>query len=295
MTMSAPDVDAQHIAALIDGRLPPDEREKVLAAIDASPHLREAYADALATLGAMTPAPTRAVDRRRFLPHLTPLHWLEVAAAAAVVIAITPTLIRRVSRGGVPDASSLIASLSVNDSVAANLFAQPIWGATRGDGESQLASTARAIRLGAAIASFEMRQARADSAAGASALEVAALLETFPGGSIAANAYRGLSTRVPADSEVDAAARLAEQLAGTRPVQLGAWLQGARFAASASDTTWFAGNVGQAISRSAITIDDRADTEMAAKQFEQVVTERPHNFTAIATASEELLRLLGTR
>lgn len=295
MTMSVPDVDAQKIAALIEGRLPPDERERVLAAIDESPELREAYADALAALGAMTPAPTRRIERSRYVPRLTPLQWLEVAAAAAVVIAITPALVRRLASPTVPDATRLIASVSLSDSVASDLLSQPIWGATRGDGEGNLAPDARAIRLGAAIASYELRQRRSDSAAAGSAMEVAALLETYPGGSVAANAYRALATKAPSEADVDSAAALAEQLAGEQAVRLGAWLQAARFAAAARDTTWFAGKGPEAASKAAITMDDRADTEAAVRQFEKIASERPHDFNALSTAIDDLLRLLGTR
>jgi hypothetical protein len=237
----------------------------------------------------------RPTTRRRLMPRPTPRHWLEVAAAVAVIIVISPALIGRLSQTGVPDRAALIPSLTITDSLAINLVAQPIWAPTLGDGEGELASTARAVRLGSMIASYEILRERAGPAAGAAAVEVARMLETYPGGVDAGYAYRSLATRVPADSEVDAAARLAERLAGARPVRLGAWLQGARFAAAGSNAAWFAENTGRAIWRSALIIDDRADTEMAAKQFEHLMKERPHDFTAIGTSVEELLRLLGTR
>ena len=242
--------------------------------------------------------PHVSARRRRTVhrtPRLTPLQWLEIAALIGVAIAITPALVGRLTRSGVADASALIPSLTITDSTATNLVGQPVWGRTIGDGESPPSLTARAIRLGASITSFQVLLSRADSAAGYSALQIARMLENFPRGFEAASAYRMLATRTPADSDVQAATRLAEEVGGTRVVQLGEWLQGARFAAASADTTWFAGNPGSRVARLAITIDDRADTEHAAKQFEQVVRERPHNFTAIATAAEELLRRLGTR
>jgi hypothetical protein len=243
----------------------------------------------------MTMSIPHASPQRRLTPRLTPLQWLEVAALIGVAIAITPALIGRLSQAGAVDASSLIPALTIPDSTATSLVGQPVWGAKLGDGEGGLSSTALAIRIGASIATFEVLRARADASAGNAALQVAEVLETFPGGFEAASTYRLLATRAPADSEVRAAARLAEKAGGSRVVQLGAWLQGARFAAASSDTTWFAGNAERRVSRLAITIDDRADTEHAAKQFQRVSRERPHDFTAIATSVEELLRLLGTR
>jgi len=132
-----PDVDAERLAALIEGRLPPDERERVLAAIDKSPDLRDAYADALAALGAMTPPAVREVPRWNFLASLTPLQKLEVAAAAVVLIAISPTVFRQFVSPNVPDTHDAIASLAISDSAATSVLNQPVWGVTRGDGENK--------------------------------------------------------------------------------------------------------------------------------------------------------------
>jgi hypothetical protein len=126
-------------------------------------------------------------------------------------------------------------------------------------------------------------------------VEIANLLETFPGGTNAANAYRAFGTTVSAaDAAVQSAGRLAEQAAGRRVVRLGAWLQAARFAAAAQDTAYFSGSVPRAISRAAIAMDGRAGAESAAHQLEQIARQRPHDWIALGTAVEELLRLLGT-
>ena len=264
-----------------------------MAAIDASPALREAYADSLAAIGVMTPA---QVARTTRIPRLTPLQWLEVAAAAGIVIAITPMAISRLGPARVPESRALIAAVSLSDSVAASLLGDPIWGATRGGSESALAPDARAVRVGAAVATYEMRQRRADSATAASALEVASLLESFPGGAVAANAYRALGPRTTVDkAAVAEAARIAAQVVGAQPMRLGEWLQNARFAAAAADSGYFGGSVVREVSKSAITIDPRAETEYATGQFEQIARGRPHDWVALRTSVDELLRLLGTR
>ena len=232
---------------------------------------------------------------KRFIANLTPLQWLEVAALAVVVIALTPAIVRKLAAADVPDAARSIATLAVPDTTAATLYAQPIWGVVRGDGEGRLAPDAQAIRLGAAIATYELKRRLADTSVAASANDVASLLESYPNGTEAANAYRRLAPRSPSDSEVDAAARLAENLAGKRAARLGAWLQGARFAAAISDSNYFPRAAGPRVSKLAITLDERADTEMAARQFEKIMATRPFDWVAISTSVEELLRLLGTR
>ena len=296
MTTTMPDVDAERLAALIEGRLPPDERERVLVAIDKSTALRDAYTDALAALGAMTPAPVREVPRWNFLASLTPLQKLEVAAAAVVLIAMSPLVFRQLVSTGVPDTGDAVASIALSDSAATGILNQPVWGVTRGDGEGTLSPDARGIRVGAAIASYELRRNRADSLSAAAALEVAALLESAPGGAIAANAWRSMgNASAITESSMTEARRLAEQVAGAERVRLGAWLQGARFASAASDTEFFSDRTARSIAKAAITLDERVETGHAARQFEQIVSARPRDWTATSTAVEELLRLLGTR
>jgi hypothetical protein len=210
-----------------------------------------------------------------------------------VLVAVSPAIARQFT-SYVPDSSRLAAILPLSDSTAAELLGQSVWVPFRGDGEGELSAGARAIRLGAAIASYELRQHRADPAAAESAREVTTLLDTFRESSDAATAYRALAANPGDDSLERAAKRLAERTAGPRPVRLGVWLQNARFAAAASDSTYFVGDVAGGMSRAATTIDDRPDTEHAARQFEQILRERPWNWAAISTAAEELLRLLGT-
>jgi hypothetical protein len=291
--MTMPEVDAARLAALIDGRLPPDEREKVLAAIDASPELREVYADALAATADPAAESSGVTSGRRTLPSFTPLQWLEIAAAAAVVIAVAPFVARQVLRPGLPAAEVIVASLPVLDDTLAYLFDQPVFGATRGNAET-LTPTARGIRVGSAITSFEMRRRRADSAASTAALAVATLLEGFPGGTLAANAYRELATTASGASP-ESASELASQVAGDRILRLGAWLEGARFAARTRNSAYFSHSVVRDVVRAAITVDERANTETAARQFEQIATRQPLDWTAVTTAVDDLLRLLGTR
>lgn len=292
--MTTPDVEAARLAALIEGRLPPDEREEILAAIDASPELREVYADALAAT-ADQPESAAATSWRRGVRSFTPRRWLEIAAAAVVVIAVSPFLLRQLASPALPAPGVMLASLPVVDDSLAYLFDQPVFAVTRGNAES-LSLTARGIRVGSAVASYELLRRRNDSTAAAAALRIATLLEGFPGGTLAANAYHGLATTPPgAGASPESAAELAAQVAGGRILRLGAWLEGARFAASTRNSRYLGKRVVHEVARAAITVDERAETEAAARQFEQTATRTPLDWTAVATAVEDLLRLLGTR
>lgn len=235
-----------------------------------------------------------AVEHRAQPTNRTMLQWFAVLIAAALVVALSPLAFRQFGSRALPQSTMLLASVAPTDSTVETLLAQPIWGETRGDGEGGLSAAARAVRVGAAIAELELRHRRADSSARAIAERVAGLLGTFPRSGDAVNAFRSLGAS-PHDSALRNAATMAEEVAGASGVRLGAWLQSARFAAATGDSSPFDAARVRSVSRAAITIDDRAGTEYAARQFEDVTRKRPHDWAAIATSVDELLHLLGTR
>jgi hypothetical protein len=237
---------------------------------------------------------TQPVERRVRARYRTAGQWFAVLVAAAAIAVLGPVVFRRIGSGNLPQTKMLLATAARSDSTIEILLAQPIWSETLGDGEGPLSAEARAVRLGAAIAELELRHRRADSSARAIAESAARLLETFPRAGDAANAFRALGATTN-DSALRAAAGMAEQVAGARAVRVGAWLQSARFAAATADSSPFDPPMIRGVSRAAVTIDDRAETEYAVRQFEDVARERPRNWTAIATSVDELLRLLGTR
>ena len=223
-----------------------------------------------------------------------PRRWFAVTVGVIVVAVIATALARQLGTRDLPYAKILLATASVTDSVVDNLLAQGLWSETRGHGEGTLPPEARAVRLGAAIAELELRNRRSDSSALASIEGVVQALNTFPRGDDAATAYRSL--RIPADdSALRSAARMAERAGGQRAVRLGAWLQSARFAAAIGDSSAFDPAVVKYAGSVAITLDARPEIEVAVRQFGDIAGERPHNWTALSTAVEELLRLLGTR
>lgn len=220
--------------------------------------------------------------------------WVTPALGVVVVALVATALVRQVATRDLPYSTVLLATASATDSVVESVLAQATWSETRGHGEGTLSPEARAVRLGAAIAEFELRNRRTDSSAHAGLEDVVRELNTFPRGADAATAYRSL--RIPADdSAVRSAARMAERAGGKRAVRLGAWLQSARFAAAVGDSSAFDAAVVKSVATGAMTLDARPEIETAARQFEDIAGERPHNWTALSTAVEELLRLLGTR
>ena len=220
--------------------------------------------------------------------------WVTASRGVVVVALVATALVRQVATRDLPYSTVLLATASATDSAVESLLAQAAWSETRGHGEGTLSPEARAVRLGAAIAEFELRNRRTDSSAHASIEDVVRELNTFPSGADARTAYRSL--RIPADdSAVRSAARMAERAGGKRAVRLGAWLQSARFAAAMGDSSAFGAAVVKSVATGAITLDARPEIETAARQFEDIAGERPHNWTALSTAVEELLRLLGTR
>ena len=236
----------------------------------------------------------KPVERGERASNRTRTQWFAVLIAAAIFIASGLFAFRQFRSRDLALAKPFLASFAPMDSTVEALLAQPIWSETRGDGEGALSEGARAVRLGAAIAELELRHRRADSSAVAIAERVAGLLETFPGAREAAHAFRSLGA-APDDSALRTATSMAEGVAGARGVHLGGWLQNARFAAATRDSSPFASSVIRNVSRAAITLDDRAGTEYAARQLEDVTRQRPRDWTAIATSVEELLHVLGTR
>jgi hypothetical protein len=187
-----------------------------------------------------------------------------------------------------------LASVAAADSEIVHLLDHPLWGEIRGHGEGDLSAEARAVRLGALIASLEIRHERGDSTMNALASSAAELLDTFPNGDDAAARYRALSLAHDR-GHLESSADLAERAGGWRGVRLGAWLQRARFAAAAGDSSHFPVTALNSVAETALTIDSSAEAEAAARQLGQVVRKRPHDWTAITTAVEELLWQLGDR
>lgn len=223
------------------------------------------------------------------------LRWVAMLLMVAAAVVVAPTMFRELKPRDLPGASVLLAASanSKNEDIGL-LLDHPAWGQFLGDGEGVLPPEARAVRLGAAIADLELRFMRADTGAQASAGHVIELLQTFPRSEDAVRAYQSLGASADT-GELGRASQAAERVANRRLVRLGAWLRCARYAAASGDSSVFDIDIVRSVSQAAITYDARPETEFTVRQFEEIARQRPHDWTALGTGANELLRRVGSR
>jgi len=153
MTTADEQTDLNLIAAFIDGRLAPAERERALQLLARDEAAFDIFADALRVQASDADTKVIPIDARRsrrFLKRWTVL--VPAAAAAVLLVAVLPRL--RPSRGNIaaaPSAAVIVAQLAQQPSdlrtVAGPQWDQRDWSVTRG-GTSSLAESARDFRLG---------------------------------------------------------------------------------------------------------------------------------------------------
>lgn len=248
--VSAPAIDPERLAALIDGRLDPHEREALLAQIAASSDEDvEVFADALAvtrelegsTEGREATTLAEARARRR-------MRWRRPAGLLAIAaVLVTVFVLPRWQRTGGEDARDpgrFVGALAQADrGLPVDWDTQP-WGVTRGAAD-MLSPEARALRVGARMTDLELAARAADPRTAELAASIVALLEEIPGAAPAATEYRALMS-VDSGSSREQLTRLAERARRTASsfvdrdyLELGAWLEAARLAAAARDTAFF--------------------------------------------------------
>lgn len=228
------DADAERLAALLDGKLDAKARARLLEDLDASPELREAYADAVAVRGEL---------ERDLRPIAAKTRWVrkEWVAIAAMLLVVGALLLMRAASDRVPmDSPAIIARLD-DRAVSAARSRDPVLPLRRGDALSGFGD-ALAVQLGVRLADLGLLLRGQDTGATNKAREIAELLTTLPAGAAAASRFRAIEqTSSTADRQslfVDAV-RSAERIAGETPVRVGVWLQVGRIAAAAGDTGFF--------------------------------------------------------
>lgn len=236
-------IDPETIAALLDGRLRGEERERVLAAIDASPELLAIVGDAAearelaspvnrpetqpidppaerpaetATIAPPAPRPESSPPPLAF--RRTPRWIFTTLAAAAVVIVVVGVPL--LTRGGASENSAPSDRAHADSARATEFSTTSVVGAlTRPAATSaELPATAwgtmrgtndgasndgHVIRVGARLADAQMLNAAGDTALHGVAAQIAALLENFPGGSIEARAFRQIAAAAPGAAAAD--------------------------------------------------------------------------------------------
>jgi hypothetical protein len=244
-----PAIDPERLAALIDGRLGPHEREALLAQIAASSDEDvEIFSDALAATRELEGGvegreeqSVAAARSRRAVRWRRPASLLAIAAAVVAVVVLPGRLRTRDSARDPGRFARVLAQ--TNRGLPANWDTQP-WGATRG-GSDALTPAARALRVGARMTELELAARARDPRTPALATSVVVLLEGIPGAAAAATEYRALAS-ADSGSSPEQLTRLAERARVTAApfadqdyLEFGAWLEAARLAAAGRHTAFF--------------------------------------------------------
>lgn len=243
-------VDAERLAALLDGRLSARERAELLAEVASSDEAYDALVDAMIVLPELSDAHApgdRVSDALRARDagtgwRLRSSRWLALAAAV-VVLALLPWLWRARRSSTEVDAARFVALLYASPAGLPDAWNSGPWTSTRGASDPLTRAT-RAVRLGAHLVDLDLAARTGDARAGPLAASIAALLDGVPAGAPAAAIYRSVSRRaaVPSDSLTGLLERgrvATSELAGGDLVALGAWVEAARIAAARHDARFF--------------------------------------------------------
>jgi hypothetical protein len=268
-------VDLELIAAFIDGRLSGEERARAVKLLADSDEALELYASTLRQQQDVPDAkvvPIVQARRYRQWKVLVP-----VAAAAAAVLAIVPTL---VSRGGqAVMATQYATELTQDPRFAGALGAgweQRVWPVTRGGASAREPGGTRrgsplesrlSFRLGVRSVDLQVALRRADTAlAGRLTSEVLELLPGIGFSESVAASYTELRSRLatdPSARSVDRASRAERDLRDLLDppsFALGQWAGAAELAARTGDTSFFESKLSTRFTRSAT-----ADSTLAAE------------------------------
>lgn len=296
--MTAPRPDLEKIAALLDGRLSPAERDALLREAAESRDTIEVIAaarEALSDAGDLSAwAPSKSVAAQGSAPLFRrSAFW---ALAAAIVIAVIIPLMRQrgVDRANDPG----IFAMTLATQQLPTDWSSPQWAVSR-SGIAELMPGARAVRIGARLSDFELAAASGDSATALLAAEVAMLATELPGSVAVIAAYRDSPDRMlgRTSDAVQArsgwAAALAT-LAGSELVTTGAWLESARIAASRADTAFFRSNAWKGgLAAAGAALQEDAESLRQLESLHSAVAASQPDFQAVRAAAEGLLRRLG--
>jgi hypothetical protein len=234
-------IDAETLAAFLDGRLDPADRSRVLRVLAAHPEEYEGFSDAAHVTAALADSSVVPISagRRKRGRWVVAIPALIAAGIAAVVV------LPRLGRGGGLSPQELAGHLSLGPgSLSTRLGAdwdQPGWTVTRGGG-AELPEPARAFRLGTRATDVEIALLAEDTLAlqqaGAELVELASGID---GGAGSAAQYRRLVAQGLSAGDADRrdAVQDLRALTGGSPwFDLGAWAEAVRVGAASADLTF---------------------------------------------------------
>jgi hypothetical protein len=296
-------MDAEKLAALMDGRLNESERADLLARLAASPEELEVHGDAAAVLGELEPesgkvlplAPRVPAGRRRVY------RWLAAAAILAGIALVGP-LFQFVRRSAPPGPGRFTELLVENGALLPAGFEERPWTTVRGGGTEPLTTSALAARAGALAVDLEIAVWSRDSAAPRLAGELALLLSSIPAGAPVAAMYRDVGQRAPEASPeevrplLDRAGAAASELTEPQVYHLAAWAEAARIAAARRDREFFRASESRSALEWASQLTTLPEAVRATVERIRSALSDPGTpeWTALERDLVELLRLLGS-
>lgn len=240
--MHEPEIDAEELAALLDGRLTGERRTALLTRLAASEELTAVYADAIAATAPGTQVRVLPGRGSWFARLGTPRL---AALAASLVIVVAASFWLQSRRTGNDDSvGATVAWLSEPEAGLPAGWNERVWSVTRG-ATSSLTASARAARAGALSVDLELALQSGNENAGALAREVIALLQEMPASAPAVLLYEDLASRAGSSREDLQDAHRRARLAAVAVLDaeafaLGAWAEGALVAAGRRDAQFFA-------------------------------------------------------
>lgn len=301
--------EANELAALLDGRLSPTARERVLGQLAASPELSAVYADAILALREQEAeaASQRVVDveaTAKSARGKNPTNSLVLIGwAAAAVLMVSTVLVMResvLSRSELGPPSATVALLdhsSVDGPIPVDMFT-----ITRGSSSVAESPSGRAIRIGTLLALAELQLAAKDSLAGVTLERAAQSFDSVPAGSPVAASLRSIA-RSPGNPESgEALARAsdaAERFVDARAMRVGAWLTAMRVAALQKDSQFVraaesSGAIGvlRELADNAVT-DSRQQALGEVSALESELSRPTIDWYALDIHATALIRILG--
>lgn len=236
--MTEPAIDAERLAALLDGRLDERDRADLLARLASSPDDLEVFADAVAVMAELEErGEEKGIERLRppsHAPRWPARRWLALAAVLGTV-AVAPLLWTRVRPPDIRDPARFVALLPGDRPGLPERWDSRPWPSTR-SASGPLTEDARAARVGALLVDLELAVPVHDPAVSELSGEIATLLDEVPAAGPVAATFHEI-----ARSADEPGARLqplldrerpeAVRLVGAEMAALGAWAEAGRIAA----------------------------------------------------------------
>ena len=250
----------ERLAALLDGTLTGQDRERVLKQLAQSPDDVALLANAAAALRDIEGEPESQPKTPARVGEPVPLTWRRkanvrvlIGAAATILVVAGGTwlAIRRTSGAALGPAQYVAMLDDSSDRLPRDWNGQP-WTARRSAQDLAVSPRARAVRLGARLVDLQVAVGTSDSATATIAADIARLVAGLPVSTAISERFANIGSRAGETPErlqpdVDAAANAVRIAAGERHVDLGSWLEAARLAAVRRDAAYFRHGTSQSV------------------------------------------------